>query len=97
MLAHTNNAILSVDFHDTGAGHVLYCFQAQLKLNDKYMAEFNKIDGFYLGIEMNMMGVKITSTVQEINPTRIAPANTYQVAESYVKKDSLSMKEVVIK
>ena len=71
--------------------------QAKLKLSEKLMKEFNKIDGFHLGIEMNMMGLRITSTVQEINPTRIAPPGTYLVPEGYVKKDSLSMKQVVIK
>ncbi len=72
----------------------LQMLQAKLKVDERLMKEFHKIDGFHLGMEMDMMGLRISTTVQQINPTRIAPPGTYVVPEGYMKKDSLSMKSI---
>jgi len=64
-----------------------------MRLDEKAMAEYKKIEGYPLASETNVMGVKITSDVTEIS-NKPAPASVYAVPAGYTKKDKLDMGEM---
>ena len=66
-------------------------------MDDAAIAEFMKINGYQVAMEMSMdmMGskMKVTSQVVEISQ-KPAPAGTYSVPAGYSKKDTLSMSDM---
>ena len=68
-------------------------YKAQFRLNEKFMGEFKKIQGFPVETEMDMMGVKVTSITVEISQKNPGPA-TYSVPAGYTKKDKFAMEDL---
>jgi hypothetical protein len=53
---------------------------------EKYFKEFLKIQGYPLGMDMNMMGTSVSMTTVEIKPNVTAPAGAFSVPAGYTKK-----------
>jgi len=69
-------------------------FKAAMRFGEKFVAEFLKIEGYQMGMEMEMMGMKVTSEVVEINPNKQSTPATYSVPEGYAKKEALTMQDM---
>jgi hypothetical protein len=68
-------------------------YKAQLRMGEKSMEEFKKIQGFPVETEMDAMGMKVTTTTVEISQKNPAPG-IYSVPAGYAKKDKLSMEDM---
>ncbi len=68
-------------------------YKAQFRMGEKFMKEFKKVQGFPVETEMDFMGMKITSTTEEISEKK-PDAATYSVPAGYTKKDKLSMEDM---
>jgi hypothetical protein len=67
-----------------------------LGLDDKAAAEFKKVDGFQVAMEMtaSVMGAEVKSTSQVVEISeKSAPAGTYSVPAGYKKQDKLTVKQ----
>jgi hypothetical protein len=66
-------------------------------LDEKSMAEFKKIKGFQVAVDisMSMMGQNMNSNtrVLDIDPNKEAPAGIYSVPAGYTKQDKLTMRQ----
>jgi CRISPR/Cas system CMR subunit Cmr6 (Cas7 group RAMP superfamily) len=68
-------------------------YKAQFRMGEKFIKEFKKVQGFPVATEMDLMGMKITSTTEEISEKK-PDAATYSVPAGYTKKDKLSMQDM---
>jgi hypothetical protein len=68
-------------------------YKAQFRMGEKFMEEFKKVQGFPVETEMDVMGMKATTTTVEISQKSPGP-DTYSVPAGYTKKDKLSMEEL---
>jgi len=60
--------------------------KSQLKLTEQSMKEFQKIQGFVVLTEVEVMGMKSVTTVIEINPNKAPAPGVYTVPAGYTKK-----------
>ncbi|MCU0286250.1 MAG: DUF4412 domain-containing protein [Acidobacteria bacterium] len=68
-------------------------YKAQMKLGDKFVQEFKKIEGYPVASDMEMMGMKMTMNTVEISD-KPAPAGLYTPPPGYEKKDKLGMEDM---
>ncbi len=69
-------------------------YKAQLRIGEKFIAEFKKIDGYPVETETSVMGMTIINSVIEINPNKTPGPEVYKVPAGYTKKDKLSMQDM---
>lgn len=69
-------------------------YKAQMRMGEKFVAEFKKIDGYPVEMETQMMGISILSSVIEINPNKTPAAGVYTVPAGYTKIDKLTMNDM---
>jgi hypothetical protein len=77
----------------THADRFAELWKAQMRVGEKFMEEFRKIQGFVVATEMNMMGTVVTTTTLEIADKPANPS-VYSVPAGYTKKDKLSMEDM---
>ena len=65
-------------------------YKITMRMGDKFIKEFEKLDGYPVLTEMSMMGMNITSTVVEISKKTPGPG-VYSVPTGYTKKDKFDM------
>lgn len=68
-------------------------YKVSLRMGEKFMKEFLKMNGFPVATEMTMMGIDITTTTLEISK-KTAGANVYSVPSGYKKKDKFTMEDM---
>lgn len=65
-------------------------YKASFRMGDSFMKEFEKMDGYPVASEMNMMGANIEMTTVEISE-KSPGAGVYSVPAGYNKTDKMSM------
>lgn len=65
-------------------------YKAQLRVGDKFIEEFKKIEGYPIATEMDAMGMKVTTTTVEIAEKTPGPS-VYIIPTDYVKKDKIEV------
>ncbi|MCX6581906.1 MAG: DUF4412 domain-containing protein [Candidatus Aminicenantes bacterium] len=68
-------------------------YKAQLRVGEKFVEEFKKIEGYPVASDMEMMGIKITMATVEISE-KTPPANLYAPPAGYTKKDKFAMEDM---
>ncbi len=68
-------------------------YKAQLRVGEKFVEEFKKIEGYPIASDMEMMGIKITMTTVEISE-KTPSANVYAPPAGYAKKDRFAMDDM---
>lgn len=71
--------------------------KTQMQLSDAAVKEMQKVQGFWILMEMNMsmMGADIKSKTEVVEITeKAAPSDAYAVPAGYQKKDKLSLEEM---
>ncbi len=79
-------------FRDNMAPGLLKAQMASLGMNDEAIEAFKKIDGYQVGMDMNMtvMGAKIHTTMEVVEiAKKAAPAGTYAPPAGYTKTDKM--------
>jgi len=69
-------------------------YKAQMRVGEKFVAEFKKIDGYPVEMETQVMGISILSSVIEINANKTPGAGVYSVPAGYTKKEKLSAEDL---
>ncbi len=68
-------------------------YKAQLRVGEKFIEEFKKIEGYPIATDMDVMGMKINMTTLEIGD-KTPPAGIYTAPAGYTKKDRLDIGEM---
>lgn len=68
-------------------------YKAQLKVGEKFVEEFKKIEGFPVASDMEMMGMKVNMTTIEISD-KPSPSGVYAPPPGYTKKDKMAMEDM---
>lgn len=68
-------------------------YKAQMKVGEKFINEFKKIEGFPIAYDMEMMGMKMSLTTVEISD-KPSPAGVYAPPTGYTKKDKMGMEDM---
>jgi hypothetical protein len=69
-------------------------YKVQMRMSEKAIAEFKKIQGFPVYTEIQMMGMTITTSVIEIDPNKTPTPGIYTVPAGFTKKDKLAMDDM---
>lgn len=65
--------------------------KTQMRGTEKMLQELKKMEGYPIVTETEMMGMKIVSTVVDINPNKAAPADLYSIPAGYKKASMADM------
>jgi hypothetical protein len=68
--------------------------KAQFRLADKFAREFDKIEGYVLAQEMNMMGMEIKVNLIELSPDKKPTGGVYAPPANYKKKEKLTPEDM---
>lgn len=68
-------------------------YKVTMRMGEKFVEEFKKLEGYPVATEMNMMGMNITMTTVEISKKTPGPG-VYSVPDDYTKKDKFSMEDM---
>lgn len=68
-------------------------YKAQMRLGEKFVEEFKKIEGYPVASDIEMMGMKMNMVTVEMSE-KTAPANLYAPPAGYTKKDRLGMEDM---
>jgi hypothetical protein len=68
-------------------------YKVTMRMGDKFVEEFKKLEGYPVATEMNMMGMNISMTTIEIAKKAPGP-NVYSVPADYTKKDKFAMEDM---
>jgi len=68
-------------------------YKAQMRVGEKFVEEFKKIEGYPVASDMEMMGIKVTMATVEISE-KTPPADLYTPPAGYAKKDKFAMEDM---
>lgn len=68
-------------------------YKAQMKLSEKFVEEFKKIEGYPIAQDMEMMGMKVSMVTTEISE-KTPSANVYAPPAGYTKKDKFAAEDI---
>jgi predicted SpoU family rRNA methylase len=68
-------------------------YKVQMRLGEKFIEEFKKIEGYPVASDMEMMGIKVSMITTEISE-KTPPASVYTVPAGYTKKDKFGMEDM---
>ncbi|MDQ1351900.1 MAG: hypothetical protein QG657_2206 [Acidobacteriota bacterium] len=68
-------------------------YKAQMRLSEKFVEEFKKVEGYPVASDMEMMGIKV-SMVTVVIAEKTPPANLYTPPAGYSKKDKFAMEDM---
>jgi predicted SpoU family rRNA methylase len=68
-------------------------YKAQMRLGEKFVEEFKKIEGYPVASDMEMMGMKVSMVTSEISE-KTPSANIYTPPAGYTKKDKFGMEDM---
>lgn len=68
-------------------------YKAQMKLGEKFIEEFKKIEGYPVASDMEMMGMKMNMVTVEISD-KTPPAGIYAPPAGYTKKAKLAAEDM---
>ena len=68
-------------------------FKATMRMGEQFIQELQKLEGYPIATDMEMMGVKVEMKVEEISE-KTPPANVYSVPADYTKKAKLGMEDM---
>jgi hypothetical protein len=66
-------------------------FKAQFRMGEKFVKEYEKMNGYIIGMDFDMMGMKMSSKTVQINPDHNPAPNVYAIPTGYKKTDKLAM------
>ncbi len=69
-------------------------YKVQMRMSEKAIAEFKKIQGYPVYMEMSVMGMTITTSVIEIDPNKTPTPDIYTVPAGFTKKEKLAMDDI---
>lgn len=69
-------------------------YKAQMRMGETFVKEFKKVQGYSVATQMEIMGMKITTTTLEVDAKKEPGPGVYSVPAGYTKKDKLSMADM---